>query len=111
MERRFKALARERGAFIGVPIGVDPTPQGVEEFLDSCDAVHYEGPVGDVLARAYWEDGEEAGCISIPTDRITGLHWSPERLKKVRRRIEDRLRKDSGLVVEIARKLGVSTEI
>jgi len=62
MERRFKALARERGAFIGVPIGVDPTPQGVEEFLDSCDAVHYEGPVGDVLARAYWEDGEEAGA-------------------------------------------------
>jgi len=74
MEEEFESLAREKGAFIGLPAGVDPTPEAVENFLDSCDAVHYEGPIGDVLARAYWEDGEGAGCISIPTDRILEIH-------------------------------------
>ena len=90
-KERFIKLGKERG-FIGLPC------QGFFEGDMTGIALIFEGPVGDVIARCYWDDGKgNGGCVSIPGDRMI-----LDSLSATRRRIEDRLRKDWRFLQTIA---------
>ena len=73
--KKFYRLAATWQAFIGLPSGVEPSAEAVQEFLESCEHVEFAGPCGDVLARAYWRERDyegnlTGGCISIPHKRL-----------------------------------------
>jgi len=66
--QEFVSIARVNG-IIGAPM--QDFEENLAFILDSSIIIEIEGAVGDVVARAYWDDSAgNGGCISIPGDDL-----------------------------------------
>jgi non-ribosomal peptide synthetase component F len=64
---QFFALAQKEGRLIGCPSGYGfRRTLDLLQGLDANGAVEYDGKIEDAIARAYWRNGDDWGCVSVP---------------------------------------------